>query len=250
MTDQVHQALLAALRRGLEEPGEHRLFRSGKLAGLFPSRTGAAGAAAGQAVRDRLLETTRTEFRGKAAIDWVKLTPGGIEFLHSNESPLAALRELQTTLSAARTSAPAWLERMQQQFEAFKDEMRGEMQKALRRLDALAERVEEALRRSGSIGPALPNSVAQTVPWAGDAVSYLDQRRGAGANDECPLPELFAALRRGHPDLSLVAFQDGLRRMQDHKAICLLPLANHNGAQPEPEYIMCDGPELLYYVRR
>ena len=109
MTDQVHQALLAALRQGLEQPGEHRLFRSGKLAGLFPSRTGAAGTAAAQAVRDGLLETTRTEFRGKAAIGWVKLTPGGIEFLHANESPLAALRELQATLSAARTSAPAWL---------------------------------------------------------------------------------------------------------------------------------------------
>jgi hypothetical protein len=52
---------LDALKRGIAEPGEHRLFRSGKLAGLFPSRAGVSAEAALAALTDGLLETVRTE---------------------------------------------------------------------------------------------------------------------------------------------------------------------------------------------
>ena len=250
MSDRAQEALLAALKQALAEPGEQRLYRSGKLSGLFPSRAGASADAALQAIRDGLVETIRTEIRGKVAIDWVILTPKGIEFVHAHESPLAALRELKDALSAARSTGPLWLEGLQRQFDAFADEIRAEMRKSIQRLDALADRVEEALQRSGSIGPRLPKNVEATVPWAGAALTYLEERRGAGAAGDCPMPELFTAVRGKHPNLSIVDFQDGLRRLLDHKAIRLLPIASQNGTQPEPEYIMCDGPDLLYYVSR
>jgi hypothetical protein len=92
--------------------------------------------------------------------------------------------------------------------------------------------------------------VAATVPWASEVMTYLEQRHGAGAAGDCPMPELFAAVRQRHAELSVIDFQDGLRRMYDHKAIQLLPVKSDNGASPEPEYVMCDGPHLLYYVRR
>jgi hypothetical protein len=250
MSDRAQEALLAALKQALAELGEQRLYRSGKLGGLFASRAGTSGEAALQAIRDGLLETTRTEIRGKVGVDWVKLTPKGVEFIHSNESPRTVLRELQTALGTSRSAAPLWLEGLQQQFDAFTQQMREEMRKAIQRLDVLAERVAEALERSGSIGPTLPESVAATVPWAGEAMAYLEQRRGAEAPGDCPLPELFTAVRQRHPSLSIVDFQDGLRRLYDHKVIRLLPVASQNGTQPEPEYIMCDGPDLLYYVSR
>jgi DNA-binding PadR family transcriptional regulator len=250
MKDRTTEALLGALKTALAEPGEQRLFRSGKLAGLFTSKSGAPGAAALQAVRDGLLETARTEIKGKLAIDWVRLTPKGVEFLHQHESPIAVLRELQSALRASRSAVPAWLAGMQQQFDAFTQQMHQEMQQTLKRLESLADRVEEALRRSGSIGPELPAGVTETVPWAGEVMTYLEQRQGAGAPGDCPLPELFTAIRQRHAELSIVDFQDGLRRMYDHKAIRLLPVKTDNGASPEPEYVMCDGPDLLYYVSR
>ena len=250
MNDRTTEALLAALKLALAEPGDQRLYRSGKLAGLFPSKAGASGAAALQAVRDGLLETVRTEIKGKIAIDWVKLTPKGVEFLHTQEAPIAVLRELQSALLASRSTAPAWLEGMQQQFEAFTRQMHQEMQQTQKRLESLADRVEEALRRLGGIGPELPAGVSETVPWAGEVMSYLEQRQGAGAGGDCSLPELFTAVRQRHAELSIVDFQDGLRRMYDHKAIRLLPVKTNNGASPEPEYVMCDGPDLLYYVSR
>src|SRR5688500_13815185 len=38
--DKVTETLVTALKQALTEPNEQRLFKSGKLAGLFPGRTG------------------------------------------------------------------------------------------------------------------------------------------------------------------------------------------------------------------
>jgi hypothetical protein len=153
-------------------------------------------------------------------------------------------------LRLTRAGVPVWLDGMRQQWQAFSERMHDDLQKLLVRLDALAERVEEALRRADAIGPPLPATVAASVPWAIDALTYLDQRRASGAVEDCPLPELFASLRRSHVHLSVVDFQDGLRRLCEHKALRLLPARAGNGALPEPEYVMCDGPDLLYYASR
>ncbi|MFL5340211.1 MAG: hypothetical protein ACJ8F7_08660 [Gemmataceae bacterium] len=250
MNDRATDALMAALKQALAEPGEHRLYRGGKLAGLFAGRGGPSGGAAAQALRDGLLEVTRTETKGRVAVEWARLTPKGVEFLHAHESPLAVLRELQSSLRTTRAGVPVWLEAMRQQWQAFSQQMHADMEQMLKRLDALAERVEEALRRSDAIGPALPPGVSASVPWAIDALTYLDHRRDSGATEDCPLPELFAAIRQQHPQLSLVEFQDGLRRLLDHKALRLLPFRTNNGELPEPEYVMCEGPDLLYYASR
>ncbi|HEY8505637.1 MAG TPA: hypothetical protein VIL46_13715 [Gemmataceae bacterium] len=241
------EVLLAALKEALIRPGEHRLFKSGKLAGLFPSRAGAAGEAATLAVRDGLLETVRTETRGKTAVEWVRLTPRGVDFLHAHDSPRAVLRELRATLGAARAGVPLWLEEMTRELQDFTRRCAAKLEEIARRLDALDERVENALRRAEAAGPAPPDPAARLVPWGLDALTYLDQRKESGAGD-CPLPELFAALRRQHPDLSVTAFHDGLRRLHDLRAIRLSP--GEGGELREPEYALLDGARMLYYAGR
>src|SRR5262245_64832138 len=99
--DKVHDALIEALRQALAAPGELRLYRAGKLPGLFAGRGGAAGEAAARAVRDGLLEVVRTEVKGKTAIDWVRVTPRGVDYLHEHESPVEVLRELRGLLDHA-----------------------------------------------------------------------------------------------------------------------------------------------------
>jgi hypothetical protein len=250
MSVRPHEALIAALKQALAEPGEQRLFRSGKLTGLFLGKTGMGGEAALQALRDGLFEISRTEIKGKTAIEWVKITPKGVEFLHAHESPLAVLRELQNTLQTTRAGVPVWLAVLEKQFQKFTEGMQDDLKRTVQRLDSLAERVEEALRRADAIGPVVPPGVAASVPWAVEALQYLDHRRFGGAPGDCPMPELFAAIRRARPDLSVIEFQDGLRRMNENKAVRLLPFGEGNGVMPEPEYIMCEGPDLLYYVGR
>src|SRR5262245_43308831 len=111
--------LLDALKAALAEPGEQRLFRRGKLPGLFPTRSGANAAAADQAVRDGLLEVVRTEAKGTLTTEWVRLTPTGVSFLHAHESPRAVLEELHRSLQTSRAGVPLWLEGMQAELQAI-----------------------------------------------------------------------------------------------------------------------------------
>jgi hypothetical protein len=91
--------------------------------------------------------------------------------------------------------------------------------------------------------------VATSVPWAVAALTYLGQRK-TGTADGCPLPELFAALRRTQSTLTLTDFHSGIRRLADHKALRLLPFAGPPAELPEPEYALLDGASMLYYATR
>jgi hypothetical protein len=249
-TDKEVLVLIDALKEASAEPGEQRLYRSGKLPGLFATRSGANAEAAARALRDGLLEVVRTETKGKLSVEWVRLTPAGVSFLHAHESPRAVLEELHGALQTARAGVPAWLEGMRREVEALSGRLAGEMERLLHRLDALSQRVEEALRRAEGGGPALANGVASAAPWAADALGYLDRRRDSGAAGDCPLPELFAALRQRHPGLSLTEFHDGLRRLGDYRAVRLVPFAGPAEQLAEPEYALLDGATVLYYASR
>jgi hypothetical protein len=248
--DKVTVALVQALKQALAEPGEQRLFKSGKLAGLFAGRAGANGDAAALAVRDSLLEVVRSETRGKTTIEWVRLTPRGVNFLHDHDSPLRALEELRTLLQTTREGVPGWLATMRQELEALGNRLTEDVLRLMQRLDALGQRVDEALRRSDAGASPVADGLVDTAPWALEALSYLDRRRAGGAAGDCPLPELFAALREQYADLSVTAFHDGLRRLRDRRALRLLPA--NDPAQPlsEPEYALLDGTAVLYYVTR
>src|SRR5262245_27825167 len=109
MADRLTETILDALKTALAAPGEERLFRAGKLTGIFPGRIGICAEAAATALRDGLLEITRTETKGKSVIEWAKLTPRGIEFLHDHESPVRALHELRDVLRTTQANLPAWV---------------------------------------------------------------------------------------------------------------------------------------------
>jgi hypothetical protein len=247
--DRVTEALIAALKRALAEGTEQRLYKSGKLDGLFAGRGGAAGEAAGRALLDGLLEVARTETRGKTVIDWVRLTPAGVDFLHDRESPAAALHELRETLRLNQQAVPAWLAEVRATLQALDDRLAADAGKWLQRLDAMERRVGEALHRLEQSLPLLPPDVAAAVPWAIDAVNYLDRRQNGGATGECPLPELFAAVSRQHPQLSVNGFHEGLRRLHDRRVLRLRPAAGL-AELPQPEFALLDGGTVLYYATR
>ena len=240
------ELLVDALKPAIATPGEHRLFRSGKLPGLFPLRIGPCAEAALFALRDGLLETVRTETKGKVVTEWVKATPKGVAFVSDHDSPKAVLRELKELLDATRTGVPAWMAEAKAEAALLSARFEERAAAVLGRLNELAARVEAALRRAEANGPGLGEPVGKLVPWAVDALEYLDRRVGGGAAGDCPLPELFHAVRGAHPALTLPAFHDGLRRLHDVRAVRLTPA----GATDEPEYaILADG-KLMYAVTR
>ena len=240
------ELLVDALKAALASPGEHRLFRSGKLAGLFPSRTGLASEAAHFAIREGLLETLRTETKGKLVVEWVIATPKAVGFVHENDSPRSILRELKTVLHTTHTSIPAWMNEAKQELAALSARFEERATAMLTRLDDLTRRVEAALRRAEANNSALGESVARVVPWAIEALEYLDKRSTSGATGECPLPELFHAVCVKCPDLTLPAFQDGVRRLHDLRAVRLTPSERIT----EPEYAVVVDGRLMYAVGR
>jgi hypothetical protein len=253
--DRIEQSLVEALRQALAEPGEQRLHKSGKLAGLFAGRNGPHGAAAAQALREGLLEVVRSETKGKTIIEWVRLTPRGVDFLHERESPLHALQELRSTLRLNQQAVPVWLAEVRATLQALDERLAADAHKWLERLDALSRRVDETLRRLEQSAPLLPPEIAESHPWAVDALNYLDRRRLAagpstnGDGGDCPLPELFAALLRQHPGLSVSTFHEGLRRLHERRLLHLQP-ATSLADLPQPEYALLEGAAVLYYAAR
>jgi hypothetical protein len=95
--------------------------------------------------------------------------------------------------------------------------------------------------------PALPDEVLARVPWAAAALEYLDHRQETGAATACPMPELFEALNGTRQELTVSAFHDGLRHLQERRALRLLPVEDP-AACSHPEFALFDGERLLYAV--
>lgn len=250
MADKVTEALVEALKQALTDPAEQRLYRSGKLAGLFPSRAGASAEAAARAIRDGLLEVARTETKGKTAVEWVRITPRGIDFVHEQESPVRVLEELRDTLQMTREGVPVWVLQMQQEQRELGARLAEHVQRLTQRLDALTRRVDEALRRADLHRVTRANGAEAVIAWARSALAYLDKRRDSGAAGQCSLPELFAALRPEHAGLSIPDYLDGLRRLHERRAIQLLPFEGPASGLPQPEYALVEGAEVFFYVSR
>jgi hypothetical protein len=240
--------LLDALKQAVATPGEHRLFRWGKLSGLFPSRVGPSAAAAKRALADGLLEHVRTEARGKLIVEWVRARPWAVEYLHDHDSPKAVLRELQDVIGATRAGVPVWM--AQARDEAAQLAMRFEhtAREMIRRLDALAERVEAALQRVEIATPTLSHGLIERIPWAEAALTYLDHR-GAGGAGWCRMSEFFQAAKSGQPDLGVTTFHDGVRKLYDGGLIRLSPPADPEAIR-EPEYAVEIDGQMMWVVGR
>jgi hypothetical protein len=245
--DKATDALIDVLKLALAGPSEQRLFKSGKLEGLFSGRTGINAEAAARALRDGLLEVVRTETRGKSTFDWVRLTPRGVEFLAESESPVCALEDLRDVLKVNRAAVPAWVEEMRQGMRLLTDNLEQRALAWLEKLEGLSRRVEDALSRLAKAKAVLPDEVLARVPWAPEALEYLDQRQQSGAPAACLFPELFAALRRSREDLNVSVFHDGLRHLQERRALRLLPM-DDTEALTQPEFALFDGGRVLFAV--
>src|SRR5438093_12902290 len=247
--DKVTEALLDALRQALAEPREQLLVKIGKQPGMFTGKSGANAEASARALRDGLLEIVRTESKGKTAVEWVRITPAGVTFLHEHESPLRALNDLKEMLNTAQEALPSWLSQMQAEMQQLSARLSQEAERWTQHLQALDRRIDEALKRIPA-GPSVSNGMAALVPWAPDALAYLDRRQTGSHSGSCSLPELFAALKQDHDDLSLTTFHNGLRRLQDGRVVRLLPFPDPSDKLPEPEYALLDGGAVLYYVEK
>lgn len=241
----VLEALLLALRTALRQQGEQRLFRSGKLPGLFAQRVGPAATAAALALRHGLLQITRRETRGKILMEWVRATPAAVQFVHQHDSPHAILREWKQTVELTCAGIPGWMAQFRQELTALADRLETQAEALQEHLQHLSQRLSAALRRCELDRTFLGEPVRQLIPWAADALEYLDQRVTA-TPAPCLLPELFAALVARHPSLGIPAFHQGLIQLHELRLLRLLP---HEPVEA-PEFALVHRGQLLYAAQR
>jgi DNA-binding PadR family transcriptional regulator len=238
--------LFDALKLGAAQPEAQRLYRRGKLHGLFAQRTSANAEIADAAVKDGLLEVTRVETAGKATIEWVRVTQKGQQFLADSESPIRALEELREALAVHQQGLPAWAVQMNARIDEMSRSFAGEIEGMRQRLDQLAGNVEAAIAR---IEAVRAQADLPETPWGPEALDALDRRKQVGLGTRCPLADLFAALKEKHAELTVKVFHAGLKRLQDRRLITLLPGVN-SGDTPGPEYALLDGAAVFYYASR
>jgi hypothetical protein len=179
----------------------------------------------------------------------VKVTPRGTAFLLEQESPLRAMEELKALLQTNQDGLPAWLADMRRSLDVLTLKVVEEVTAMSRRLDSLTMRVVESLKRADKAGPQLPEGAATALPWAHDAVGYLDKRQASGLPERCALSELFAAVKHKEENLTVRDFHVGLRRLHDRGVLRLLPFEGADGP-PEPEYALLDGADMYYFAAR
>ena len=239
--------LLEALKAAALERGELRLYRRGKLPGLFTQRTRGNAELANQAVKEGLLEVTRVEPIGKITIEWVRVTQKGLDFLLESESPIRALEELREALAVNQQGMPAWVAHMNARIHALADQFAAEVGEMRTRMEQVAKRVVVAIERIEAAQVRMPTSAA--VPWAQETLEHLDRRKQVGLGERCSLADLFAALKEKHADMTLREFHAGLKRLHEGDMIALWP-STGNGDTPGPEYALLDGAAVYYYAGR
>jgi hypothetical protein len=243
--DQGTTALLEALRFAAQEGAEVRLYRRGKLPGLFAQRAGLPAEAAQQALEQKLLEVTRVETEGKTTIEWARVTPKGMEFLLASQSPVRALDELRAALRVNQQGFPAWAAQMQERIDALTAHCAAEVTAMRSGFEQMARQVDAAIARLEKAR----NEAAPDLPWGAAAIDYLERRAQVGLGTRCPLADLFTTLKQKHADLSIKDFHNGLKQLQGGNAIELLPGLGPADT-PGPEYALLDGASLYYYVAR
>jgi hypothetical protein len=242
------ELVLDALKAAVAVPGEHRLFRWGKLGGLFPSRLGVSAAAARFVLAEGLLEPVRTEARGRLIVEWVRATPLAIRYLDAHDSPKAVLRELREVIGETRSGVPVWMAQARDEASQLATRFEHFGRELLRRLDALDERVDAAIRRAEVATPKLGEAMLKRVPWSPAVLQYLDSLKANGRDGQASLAELFTAARTHDPAMTLLEFHEGIRALANGGIVQLKPGSGSDIR--EPEYAVEVGGRMMWWVER
>jgi hypothetical protein len=237
MADKSNQLVLEALHRAVAEPSGMPLFGGKKAAGLFAASAPAKKAA--QLCKDEgLVQTIRTQTKGRTAQEICAITDKGLAFLLNQASPKHVLESLVQALESRRAQVGELVEsarRTQAGFEA---------------LQASAEKVLRQLQQHPASLPVEKTaSNGNGADAAGKAIlGTLTRWQNSGALEDCPLPQLYRSVRESVPSLTVGLFHDALRRLQERMQMYLHPWTGPMYELPEPAFALMVGHEIAYYA--
>jgi hypothetical protein len=231
VADKSSELVLAALGRAVADPEGLPLFGHKATPGLFGG-TAVARRAAERCKEQDLLRVVGTTAHGNTVREVVTITPRGLDHLLSQSSPRQVLEDLVRAL-----------ERREKQLDDVVSAAR-QAQSNLEAIKGLAAAVLDRVRQAAG---TLRRDGQASANGAGTLLELLDEWQGANAAKDCPLPHLFRALECKIP-LSIGAFHDQLRELQDQQRIYLHPWTGPLYDMPEPRFAVLVGHEVAYYA--
>jgi hypothetical protein len=237
---------LEALARALADPTPKLMLGSKSAPGFFTGSSAPVKAAARLCEeRGWLAPTGELVGKGKSRKPTYRLTPAGLQAVLQHSEPLQLLRGLEGTLRQQLEVFTALREQMGRLLEGARP-----VAEAVAALTARMEPpdVEQIVRRMGQGGTPASAPPQVAGDWLEQAVQLVREQQQRDRYQPLTLPQLFAALRRSHPVLTLGQFHDGLRTLRDQGRIRLSPwtraLATLDDAR---NALFLDG-EVMYYV--
>jgi hypothetical protein len=233
VADKSSQLVLDALSRAVGDPGGLPLFSQKASPGLFAATT-LARQVAERCKEQDLLRVVRTEARGKAVQEVVAITAKGLDLLLSQQKPRQVLEDLVRALEG-------------------REKQLGELVAAARQaqasIDALKCVATTLLERVQDTTPACaaPAEVA-TGGLDGRILTIVRGWQATHAAKDCPLPDVFGALRTETDHVTLGAFHDAVRHLHEQQAIYLHPWTGPLYDLPEPPLALLIGHEIAYYA--
>lgn len=221
MADRSSQLMLAALSRAAAEPSNVPLFASRTASGLFPATT--AGKQAAQRCRDEgYLDANAS------------ITDRGLTYLLSQVSPKPVLEDFVRAIES-REQQLTELGTQICSLIAGLEAMRGRLGQVLTQLDRQAD-LNGLCRQFHEQPTTDPSAVALKCvsSWKGP--------------DDMPLPDLYEQVSRQCAGLSIGAFHDLLRVLEQQGRIALHPWTGPLYEVPQPRYALLTGHQIGYYA--
>lgn len=233
MAEPLSPLISQALERALTAPEGVPLLAGKLTAGLFPA-VAAGKDAAREAQTAGLLRVVRTEGKGKSTVDICALTEKGLALLLEQSSPRPVLEALLQAIDGCQTRIDSWASAV------------ADNRQTLEGLKTLAERVLQHLQKPEATLPAWARNGHAHNPQQ-RIVDFLRSWQAAGKIGDCPLPELFNAIRAA-TKTSLGEFHDSLRLLHEQRTIYLHPWTGPLHELPHPSVSLLVGHEIGYYV--
>jgi hypothetical protein len=237
---------LEALAQAFADPAAKVLLGSAQLPGFFKGSSKAVKDAARLCdERQWLVPTGEWVGKGSSRKEKYRLGPAGIQAVLQHGEARALLRGLTAAL--------------QQQVEVLRPLHKriGELLAQRESLsDAVAQLtqkleppdVEGLVRRLSNAAPLPPAAPAGPPDWLDEAVRQAAEQRQRDRYQLLSLPQLYAALRRTRPALTLGQFHDGLRLLRDQGRIRLSPFTRALATIDDPRNALFLDGEVMYYV--
>lgn len=245
----VEPLIREALERAVADPGPRKLHGTKANPGIFLSSSGAAKAAAQQAV-ERGLIVARGEQRTKTkSVPLYGLAPAGVTYLLEHDPVrqlLSATRDGVEQLTRQAAAGQQTLLQVQQQLA----QLRTVVQESVARVASPDVSRMLAAAQPAAAAPCTsePRAAGPHRELADEIVRFVQEQKRQAPLRPIDLPQLYRVVRARQPGLTLGQFHDLLRGLAEARRIRLSPFTQAMYQLAEPECALLVGREVMYYV--